>query len=88
MMLDTIGWLATGVFSASYLFRSGKALRRVQALAALLWIVYGIAIASKPVIAANAIVAIAAVGSAVAAGGKNRDRTLAGGTRMVHDSKR
>jgi len=64
-MLDAIGWLATLVFSASYLFRSGAALRRVQAVAALLWIAYGIAIASKPVIAANVIVAAAAVGSSI-----------------------
>jgi hypothetical protein len=39
----------------------------VQALAALLWIAYGFAISSKPVIAANTIVALAAVGSAFAA---------------------
>jgi hypothetical protein len=67
MRLDAIGWVATAVFPASYLFRSGAALRRVQALAALLWIAYGVAIASKPVVAANAIVAIAALGSAVGA---------------------
>ena len=66
-MLDAIGWVATAVFSASYFFRSGAALRRVQALAALLWIAYGFAISSKPVIAANTIVALAAVGSAFAA---------------------
>jgi hypothetical protein len=66
-MLDAIGWVATAVFSASYLFRSGAALRRVQALAALLWIAYGVAIASKPVIAANAIVAVAAVASGLRA---------------------
>jgi len=66
-MLDAIGWLATAVFSASYFFRSGAALRRVQAAAALLWIAYGFAISSKPVIAANTIVALAAVGSAFAA---------------------
>ena len=65
-MLDAIGWVATAVFSVSYLFRSGAALRRVQAVAAVLWIAYGIAIGSKPVIAANAIVAVAAVGSALA----------------------
>jgi hypothetical protein len=35
-MLDAIGWIATAVFSISYLFRSGTALRRIQALAALL----------------------------------------------------
>ena len=63
-MLDALGWLATAVFSCSYLFRSGAALRRVQAAAALLWIGYGVAIASKPVIAANAIVASVAVWSA------------------------
>jgi hypothetical protein len=62
-MLEGIGWLATAVFAVSYLFRSGAALRRVQAAAALLWIAYGVAIASKPVIAANAIVAAMAVAS-------------------------
>lgn len=72
MTLEAIGWLATAVFSASYLFRSGASLRGVQALAALLWIAYGIAIASKPVIAANAIVAVAAAGSAVTARQKRR----------------
>jgi len=64
-MLEALGWLATGVFSVSYLFKSGAALRRVQAIAALLWIAYGIAIASKPVVAANAIVATVAVWSAL-----------------------
>ena len=64
-MLEALGWLATAVFSVSYLYKSGSALRRVQAVAALLWIAYGIAIASKPVIAANAIVATAAVWSTI-----------------------
>jgi hypothetical protein len=64
MTLETIGWVATGVFAASYLFRSSKTLRCVQALAALLWIAYGVAIGGRPVVVANAIVAIAAIGSA------------------------
>jgi hypothetical protein len=59
--LEALGWVATAVFSTSYLFRSGAALRRVQAFAALLWIAYGVAIASKPVVAANAIVAAMAL---------------------------
>lgn len=67
MRVEWVGWAATAAFSASYLFRSGAALRRAQAAAALLWIAYGVAIASKPVVAANAIVAVAAIGSAVAA---------------------
>ena len=64
-MVDAIGWVATAVFSISYLFRSGSTLRRVQALAAVLWIGYGIAISAKPVIVANAIVAISAIVSAL-----------------------
>jgi hypothetical protein len=64
-MLDAVGWIATAVFSVSYFFRSGTALRRVQAIAAVLWIAYGIAISAKAVIVANMIVAIAAIGSAL-----------------------
>ena len=62
-MLDILGWLATAIFSASYLFRQPAALRRVQAAAACLWIAYGLAIESWPVVAANILVAIAALSS-------------------------
>jgi hypothetical protein len=62
-MLDAIGWLATLVFSCSYLFRSSVALRWVQAAAAVVWIVYGVLLHAPPVIAANLIVAIAASAS-------------------------
>lgn len=67
MMPDVIGWIATAVFSVSYLFKSGSMLRRVQAMAAVLWIIYGVAISAKPVIVANMIVAAAAIGSALGA---------------------
>jgi hypothetical protein len=60
-MLDTIGWIATAVFSTSYFFRQPAALRRIQAAAACLWIVYGLALHAFPVIAANVIVAAAAL---------------------------
>ena len=56
-MLDTIGWIATAVFSTSYFFRQPAALRRIQAAAACLWIIYGVALHAFPVIAANVIVA-------------------------------
>jgi hypothetical protein len=59
--LEAIGWVATAVFSLSYLFRNGAALRRVQAAAAILWIAYGLAIRSYPVVVANVIVALAAL---------------------------
>ena len=64
-MLDAIGWIATAVFTISYLFKSGSALRRVQAVAAVLWIAYGIAISAKPVIVANIVVALSAIISAL-----------------------
>ena len=67
MTSDAIGWIATAVFSVSYLFKSGSTLRRVQALAAALWIAYGFTISAKPVIVANLIVAAAAIGSALGA---------------------
>jgi uncharacterized protein with PQ loop repeat len=67
---DAIGWIATTVFSLSYLFKSGSTLRRVQAIAAVIWIVYGVTISAKPVIVANMIVAVAAIGSAMGARAK------------------
>jgi hypothetical protein len=62
-MMETIGWVATAVFSTSYLFRHPAALRRVQAAAAMLWVIYGLAIGALPVVVANLIVAAAAVWS-------------------------
>jgi hypothetical protein len=61
MWLDTLGWTATGIFSSSYFFKQAAALRKIQAGAALLWVVYGLAIGSAPVVVANLIVGFAAV---------------------------
>ena len=60
-MLDGIGWVATAIFSTSYFFRQPAALRRIQAAAACLWIVYGLCIHAFPVVIANLIVAAAAL---------------------------
>ncbi|MGC9950328.1 MAG: hypothetical protein ABSF64_28520 [Bryobacteraceae bacterium] len=60
-MLNLLGWSATAVFSASYFFRQPAALRRIQAVAACLWIAYGLLIGAFPVVAANVIVAAAAL---------------------------
>ena len=57
-MLDATGWAATAIFSASYFFRRPVLPRRMQAAEACLWIAYGLAIA------ANAIMAAAALSSA------------------------
>ena len=59
--MELIGWVATAVFSSSYFFRRPAVLRSLQAGAAVLWIVYGAAIHAVPVIAANALVAAAAL---------------------------
>ena len=60
-MLDAIGWVATAIFTASYFFRQPRSLRLIQAAAACVWMVYGLAIGAMPVVVANAIVAVAAV---------------------------
>jgi len=64
-MLNLVGWVATAVVSVSYCFRETTTLRRVQAVAALLWMVYGFLIGSKPVIVANIIVATFAMCSSI-----------------------
>lgn len=61
MNLEIIGWIATAVFSTSYFFTNARVLRRIQAIAACLWIAYGLLIGATPVVAANVIVAAAAV---------------------------
>jgi Bacterial inner membrane protein len=61
-----IGWFATAAFGVSYFAKTPKALRIVQACAALLWIAYGFIIHAMPVVVANAIVAGAAVYSSLA----------------------
>ena len=61
MWLTVIGWTATAVFSSSYFFKEAATLRRIQAAAASLWVLYGVAIHSAPVVVANLIVGIAAI---------------------------
>ncbi|HTU98928.1 MAG TPA: hypothetical protein VMF13_00200 [Luteitalea sp.] len=53
---DGIGWLATSVFTASYLTRSPVALRRVQMAGASLWFSYGVVTRATPVMVANLLV--------------------------------
>lgn len=61
MWLNVIGWTATAIFSSSYFFKEAATLRRIQAAAASLWVLYGVAIHSAPVVVANLIVGIAAI---------------------------
>jgi hypothetical protein len=62
-LIDAVGWLATAVFASSYLCRQAQTLRRIQGLAALLWLAYGVLMKAPPVIVANAIVASLALAS-------------------------
>ena len=63
-MLEWIGWIATGMFAASYFCKHPSRLRLVQALAAVLWIGYGLLIGAAPVVVANLVVAGVAAYSA------------------------
>jgi hypothetical protein len=58
-MTQTLGWVATALFVGSY-FARPSALRAIQMVAAVLWVVYGILIGAVPVIAANVLVFSAA----------------------------
>jgi hypothetical protein len=60
-VVEWVGWIATGVFALSYAAKNPVTLRRVQALAALLWIAYGISMKAAPVIVANVVVAAVAL---------------------------
>lgn len=53
---DALGWVATAVFVGSYFFTRTAVLRGIQMLGSALWILYGVLIAAKPVIAANVLV--------------------------------
>jgi len=70
MNLEWIGWLATAVFAASYVFKDASTLRKIQAGAAILWVIYGLIIHSSPVVAANVAVAGMALWSSIT----SRDR--------------
>lgn len=78
-MFEWIGWLATAVFAASYFCRRPVVLRRVQALAALLWVSYGLLIKAPPVVVANVVVAVLAVFSSLRQSGEDRRNTATGG---------
>jgi hypothetical protein len=55
--LTWIGWVATAMSVFSYFCRNQVTLRRIQAVAAVVWMTYGAAIGARPIIAANVVVA-------------------------------
>jgi hypothetical protein len=77
--LEWIGWVATAFFASSYFFKQPDALRKVQAGAAMLWVIYGLIIHAFPVVVANLVVASVALYSSYADG---RRRTS---LRLVRD---
>ena len=77
-MIEWVGWVATVVFAISYFCRRPSMLRRTQALAAILWIGYGVIIKAPPVIVANLVVAVMALFSSFQSGGSNRPPIRAG----------
>jgi hypothetical protein len=58
---DTVGWVATAVFVASYFSGRAEVLVRVQIAGALIWMGYGVLTKAPPVIAANLLVVAAAL---------------------------
>ena len=76
-MLDYIGWVATAIFASSYFCKGPGNLRRIQALAALMWIGYGVRIHAAPVIVANVVVAAMALYSSFRSPESDTIRTCA-----------
>lgn len=60
-MFAWLGWIATAVFTCSYLVKKPAHLRLIQAAGAALWITYGFLIHAMPVVIANALVALGAI---------------------------
>ena len=69
-MIAAVGWVATALFAASYLLKRPAALRKVQALAAALWVCYGMVIHAMPVVVANLAVAGMALWSLLGPAGR------------------
>jgi hypothetical protein len=65
MNLDWVGWTATAVFLYSYRCTNQRQLRRVQALAAGLWVIYGAMVSAIPLVVANVLVVIVALYSSL-----------------------
>ena len=55
-MIEYLGWTATVVFAGSYFCARPSALKRVQMVGALMWVLYGLLIGASPVVAANLLV--------------------------------
>jgi hypothetical protein len=70
--LEWIGWVATAFFASSYFFKQADVLRKVQAGAALLWVIYGLIIHALPVVVANLVVASVALYSSWRSTRENR----------------
>lgn len=54
-MIQGLGWVATGIFTASYFFTRPGALRRMQMLGATMWLGYGVLLGAHPVMVANGL---------------------------------
>jgi hypothetical protein len=64
---DWIGWVATATFLASYSCKDQSRLRRIQGVAALIWVTYGAILHAVPIVVANLLVAGVAVYSSFVA---------------------
>jgi hypothetical protein len=69
--MQWIGWVATAMTVGSYFCRNQLTLRRVQAVSAVVWMSYGVAISARPIITANVIVASVAGWSTLRGAGRD-----------------
>jgi uncharacterized protein with PQ loop repeat len=55
--VEILGWIATSLFTVSFVVKTQKSLLRAQMVAASLWLLYGVLIHKMPVVVANVLVA-------------------------------
>ena len=65
MTIALFGWVATAVQTVSYFVPKASTLKKIQAVAACLWIAYGVKMGASPIIVANLIVGAAALWTAL-----------------------
>ena len=61
MKMEWIGWVATAAFTSSYFVRNPFTIRGIQAVAAGIWLSYGLVIGATPVVVANVLAMSAAL---------------------------
>jgi hypothetical protein len=57
-LIEVIGWIAMCITISSFFFAEMKTLRIINLIGCLIWMIYGTAIVSTPIVITNAAIAL------------------------------